>query len=107
MQQLLGNLLASMLGNLMVSSGDWSDFQTKLTDLFNSMWVPTIAVLAAACTILGVWIGLKWWRAGGDEQKRKEAKTATVGVVIGVVVMFAVAALLPIFISVFQTWVNE
>ncbi|MCI9503830.1 MAG: hypothetical protein HFE26_00355 [Clostridia bacterium] len=99
--------MQQFLGNLLISNGDWSDFQTKLTDLFNSMWVPMVAILAAACTILGIWIGLKWWRAGGDEQKRKEAKTATVSVVIGVVIMFAIAALLPILITVFQGWVNE
>lgn len=96
-----------LFSSLLVKSGDWGDFQSKLNELFSSMWAPLLGVLTGACSLLGVWIGLKWWRAGGDEQKRKEAKSATVHAVIGVVVMFAIAALLPIIIGVFQTWVAE
>jgi hypothetical protein len=43
----------------------------------------------------------------GDEQKLKKVKSQLKYVIIGFVVIFAIAALLPVFIGVLETWARE
>lgn len=50
-------------------------FGDTLAGLFDSMFTPLIAIAVSLCAIWGIYLGFKFWKSGGDENKRKEAKT--------------------------------
>ena len=54
--------------------------------------------------ILGMWMGSNFILAGGDPEKLKRAKAQVKYFIIGYIVMFATAALAPIFVGALQTW---
>lgn len=85
----------------------FNQFGDVLAGLFDSMFPALITIAISLCAIWGVYIGFKWWRSGGDENKRKEAKSALASFVIGVVVIFVVAVAAPILISALSEWMTN
>ncbi len=78
-----------------------------LQGLFNELFSPLLAIAVSLCAIWGVYLGFKFWRSGGDEGKRKEAKNAVVSFVIGVFVIFIVAVGAPFLIAALKTWMTN
>lgn len=87
-----------------LAAPNFNDFSGILSDLFQSMFKPLVAVASALSVIWGLYLGLKFWRSGGDENKRKEAKSAVASFVIGIIIIFAVAVGAPILISALVEW---
>lgn len=88
----------------LLAAPNFNDFSGILSDLFESMFTPLISIASALSVIWGIYLGLKYWRSGGDENKRKEAKSAVVSFVIGIIIIFAVAVGAPILISALVEW---
>lgn len=85
----------------------FKEFGDVLSGLFDSMFTPLIAIAISLCAIWGCYLGFKFWRSGGDENKRKEAKSAVASFVIGVVVIFVVAVAAPLLISALSEWMTN
>jgi uncharacterized membrane protein SpoIIM required for sporulation len=98
--------LSLVLNPTFLAATAWEDFAKKVTNLFTQLRVPIIAILASAAFIVGVWIGLQFLLAGGDEQKLKKAKTSAKYLVIGLIAIFLIAALVPVIISAMQQWME-
>lgn len=96
----------NLLMQTLLAAVNFKEFSDKLTELFSSMWAPLIAVAASLATIWGVYLGLKYWKSGGDENKRKEAKNAVVSFIVGIVIIFAVAASVPLLITALSGWIE-
>lgn len=99
----MNNFLVTMLA---AGGANFNDFSKVLADLFDSMFTPLIAIASSLAVIWGVYLGLKYWRSGGDENKRKEAKSAVVSFVVGIVVIFIVAVGAPLLITALSQWVS-
>lgn len=84
-----------------------SDMADKIQELYKEMALPLIGILAGAAVILGFWIGSQFILAGGDPEKVKKAKSSVKYFIIGWIVMFAVAALTPLFVGALQTWAQN
>lgn len=84
----------------------FKSFEEALTGLFNQMFTPLIAIATALSVLWGIWLGLKWWRSGGDENKRKEAKSAVLSFVLGTIIIFAVAVGAPLLIGALSEWMS-
>lgn len=82
-------------------------FGDTIAGLFNSMFTPLITIAVALCAIWGAYLGFKFWRSGGDENKRKEAKSAVTSFVIGIVVIFVVAVAAPLLITALSEWMTN
>ena len=82
----------------------FKSFQDVMSQLFNSMFTPLIGIAISLCAIYGVYLGFKFWRSGGDENKRKEAKTAVIYFFIGIFVIFIVVVGAPILIKALIDW---
>lgn len=82
-------------------------FGDTLAGLFDSMFTPLIAIAVSLCAIWGIYLGFKFWKSGGDENKRKEAKSAVWSFVIGVIVIFVVAVAAPLLISALTEWLQS
>lgn len=88
----------------LLAAADWSELQKVFSDLIDSMFTPLVAIASALAVVWGVYLGLKWWRSAGDENKRKEAKSAVISFVIGVIVIFVVAVGAPLLITALIDW---
>lgn len=99
------NYLATLLATQ--GNGAWAEMQTALTDLLNNMWLPIISVMAALGVIFGVLIGFSFWQAGGDEAKIKEAKGKVKNYIIGWFVIFILAVVTPMLVTVLIEWVGS
>lgn len=95
-----------MFNFLLADTANFNQFGTVLSDLFDSMFTPLISIAVALTAIWGVYLGFKFWRSGGDENKRKEAKNAIWSFIIGIVVIFVVAVAAPLLISALSTWMQ-
>ena len=80
------------------------DLAERIGELYNLMTVPLLICLSSAALLIGIWIGSKFLLSGGDEQKIKKAKETLKHVIIGTIVIFAVAALLPMIIAILDNW---
>ena len=93
--------------SMLAAGPNFNDFLNTLKELFNSMFTPLIAIASALAVIWGVYLGFKYWRSGGDENKRKEAKSAVVSFVIGIIVIFIVAVAAPLLIKALSDWLSN
>lgn len=91
---------------LLAADQTFKSFGDTLAGLFDSMFTPLISIAVALCAIWGVYLGFQFWKAGGDENKRKEAKHALWSFVIGIVVIFVVAVAAPLLISALSEWLS-
>lgn len=90
-------------------AGNFDNVGKILESFLNQWWGPLLGVLAAAAAILGVDAGLKYILASqsGDEQKLKQAKNFAVGIFVGIIIVFLVAALVPVIVASFQSWFDN
>jgi hypothetical protein len=98
-------LLASFLP--LLAAETFQGFGEIVTNLYNRLMVPMIGVFIGAAFLLGVWLGLKFLLAGGDEQKIKKAKESVKYFIMGIAVIFIVTAGLPVIVGAFQTWAAD
>jgi uncharacterized membrane protein SpoIIM required for sporulation len=78
-----------------------------IAELYKQMAWPLVGIISGFGVLLGIWLGTSFILSDGDEQKLKKSKAKLKYVIIGFVVMFAVAALLPAFIGMLETWAKE
>lgn len=93
---------------LLVTSND-STLQT-VSDIFKSfmnLWyVPVMTTVGVLGLVFGVVGAVKFWRAGGDEQKHKEAKNFLIGILIGFAVLFLLVAAVPPLVGALSGWAD-
>lgn len=99
-------LLATFLPFLS-ASGDFGDVSDAINDLISEMWTPCLAVAGSLAGVWGLYLGIKFWTAAGDEQKKKSAKSALISFVIGIIVIFAVFVGAPMGIGALATWASD
>lgn len=99
MNQFSTNLLA----------GNFDNVGKILESFLNQWWGPLLGVLTAAAAILGIAAGLKYMLASqsGDEQKLKQAKNFGIGIFVGIIIVFLIAALVPVIVASFQSWFDN
>lgn len=83
---------------------DFSEITDTINSLISQMWVPCIAVASTLCVLWGVYLGIKFWMANGDDQKKKSAKGSIIYFVIGIVIIFLVAVGAPMLIAALSEW---
>lgn len=89
------------------AQADFTDLSDSITELINSMWVPCVSLASALAVAWGVFLGIKYWHAAGDEQKKKSAKSAIISFVVGVIIIFVVAVGAPLGIGALTEWVGS
>lgn len=87
-------------------AGNFDNVGKILESFLGQWWLPLLGVLAAAAGIIGIATGVKWMLAhqAGDEQKIKQAKQAFIGVIIGIIIVFVLAGIIPVIVASFQSW---
>ena len=85
----------------------YNDFASALSGMFDDMFTPLITIASALAAVWGIYLGIKFWLSAGDENKRKEAKSAIISFIVGTVVIFAVAVGAPLLIVALTTWLDD
>ena len=91
----------------LIAAESFDDISAAVKDLINQMWTPCLAVAGALTLLWGIFLGYKFWIAGGDEAKKKSAKSAVISFVVGILVIFAVAVGAPMAIGALSTWAGS
>ncbi len=84
-----------------------AEFSDLIRELYQMMWGPLLGVFVGAAALWGAWVGSRFLFAGGDEQKLKKAKEHLKSFIIGIVIVFVVAAGLPLIVAAFQEWAPQ
>lgn len=87
-----------------IAAESFDDISAAVKDLIGQMWTPCLAIAGALTVLWALYLGYKFWIAGGDEQKKKSAKSAVISFVVGIIVIFAVAVGAPMAIGALTTW---
>lgn len=95
------------MSNLLAAAPNWGDFSKTIKSLFDSMFTPLLTIVISLTAIWGLYLGVKFARSAGDENRRKEAKNAIVSFVIGVIVIFLVAGAAPLLIGALSEWLSS
>lgn len=92
-----------------VLAGNFDNVGRLLESFLGQWWGPLLGVLGAAAAVFALAAGIKYILAAqsGDEQKLKQAKNFITGIFIGIVVVFVIAALVPVIIACFQSWFDN
>ncbi len=90
-------------------AGNFDNVGKILESFLNQWWAPLLGVIAAAAAIFGVAAGIKYILAAqsGDEQKLKQAKNFAIGIFVGIIIVFLVAAVVPVIVASFQSWFDN
>lgn len=97
-----------MVTTTQLLAGNFNRVGTILESFLREWWVPLLGALSAAAGILAFSAGIKYIIASksGDENKLKQAKDYVKGILIGILIVFLLAGLLPIIVACFQSWVE-
>lgn len=95
-----------MVTTTQLLAGNFDRVGTILQSFLQQWWGPALGVVAAAAGILAISAGIKYVIASksGDEQKLKQAKEYVKGIIIGIIIIFLLAGIIPVIISCFQSW---
>ncbi len=90
-------------------AGNFDNVGKILESFLKQWWGPLIGVLIAAAAIIGVVAGVKYMLASqsGDEQKLKQAKQFVIGIIVGILIVFIMAGVLPVLIAALQSWYDN
>lgn len=83
------------------------DLADRIGELYNLMTVPLLICLGSASLLIGIWVGSKFLLSGGDEQKIKKAKDTLKHIIVGTIIIFVIAALLPMVIALLDSWTRQ
>ncbi len=89
-----------------ISAESFDEISSAIKDLINQMWTPCLSIAGGLTLLWAIYLGWKFWVAGGDETKKKSAKSAIISFVIGIFVIFAVAVGAPMAIGALSTWAS-
>lgn len=93
----------------LLAASNFDSVGDLLESFLNEWWGPLLGVVSAAAGVLAIAAGIKYImaRANGDEQKVKQARNFVIGILIGIAIMFLLAAGIPVIIAAFQSWYGE
>ena len=102
----MNSFISSIMTLLAADGADFSDLSDTIVELINSMWVPCVAIASALAVAWGIYLGIKYWLASGDEQKKRSAKSSLISFGVGIIIIFVVAVGAPLGIGALSEWVS-
>ena len=96
-------MLAAVAGDASGLEGNLNEFGIQLNALIGVIWPWLIGIGLALVALWGAFIGIKVIKAKKAEEKQ-EAKSYIKQLLLGIAVIFVIAAGLPLIISGMATW---
>lgn len=90
-----------------IGTADFDTVATTINELIWKLFTPLMSVAGALSALWGIYLGVKFWLAGGDEQHRKSAKQSVLSFVIGTLTIFLVVVGAPMVITALTVWAKE
>lgn len=89
---------------LMSAVDGFSEFADALNDLWAQFWGLLVGIGVSLLVAYGVLVAIAWISAGGDENKKKQAKTKIVYYTTGIALIFVILVGVPMLIAGLSDW---
>ena len=90
-----------------IAAEGFESFGDAAKDLWSRIWPIILSVGTIALIIYGLAVALTWVHAGGDEQKRRAAKTKIIFYTSGIVLVFVILVAVPMIITGMSDWAGD
>lgn len=88
----------------LVADIDWSDLETAIKELVDSVKVPIFSVLGSVVVVWSLYIGALFIFAGDNEEKVKKAKNALKWYLIGLAIIGVLSGISVLIVNILSGW---
>lgn len=85
----------------------FAQFSDALGALWNEIWKILVPIGVIALVAYGIAVAVTWISAGGDEAKKKAAKTKIIYYTTGIAIIFVVLVGVPMIIAGLSDWAGD
>lgn len=90
-----------------VAAEGFDSFGDALKDLWSQFWSVFLSVGGVALLVYGIAVAATWISAGGDEAKKKAAKTKIIYYTTGIILIFIILVGVPMLIAGLSDWSGQ
>lgn len=89
---------------LLSAVNGFSEFADALNDLWSQFWGLLVGIGVTLLVAYGVLVAVIWIGAGGDENKKKQAKTKIIYYTTGIALIFVILVGVPMLVAGLSDW---
>lgn len=90
-----------------IAAEGFESFGDAAKSLWSEIWPIVLSIGTTLLIIYGIAVAVTWISAGGDEQKRRAAKTKIIYYTTGIVLAFVVLVGVPMIITGMSDWAGD
>lgn len=87
-----------------LAADSFAEFSDALKDLWSQFWGLLVGIGVTLLVAYGILVAITWIGAGGEEAKKKQAKTKIIYYTSGIVFIFVVLVGVPMLIAGLSDW---
>lgn len=91
----------------LIAAEGFASFGDALKDLWGQIWQVILVIGGVALIAYGVAVAVTWISAGGDEAKKKAAKTKIIFYTTGIALVFIILVGVPMIITGMSDWAGN
>lgn len=85
----------------------FTSFSDALSDLWSEIWEIVLPIGIILLVAYGIAVAVTWIGAGGDEAKKKSAKTKIIYYTTGIILIFVILVGVPMIIAGMSDWAGN
>lgn len=90
-----------------IAAEGFDQFADALSDLWSQIWQAMLIIGSILLVAYGILVAATIIGAGGDDQKRRTAKTKVMYYTIGIIAIFVIMAGVPMIIAGMSDWAGD
>ncbi len=91
----------------LLAAEGFNQFSDALKELWGEIWGAILAVGVICLVAYGIAVAVTWISAGGDEAKKKGAKTKIIYYTTGIILIFVILVGVPMIIAGMSDWAGN
>lgn len=90
-----------------IAAEGFDSFGDALKDLWSEIWGVILAIGIVALVAYGIAVAVTWISAGGDEARKKAAKTKIIYYTTGIALVFIILVGVPMIVTGMSDWAGN
>lgn len=91
----------------LLAAEGFTSFSDALKELWGEIWGTILAIGVICLVAYGIAVAATWISAGGDEAKKKSAKTKIIYYTTGIILIFVILVGVPMIIAGMSDWAGN
>ncbi len=91
----------------LLAAEGFTSFSDALSDLWSEIWKVVVPIGIILLIAYGVAVAATWISAGGDEAKKKSAKTKIIYYTTGIIFIFVILVGVPMIVAGMSDWAGN